>query len=138
MLGAEDRPVGVLDLGLHPGRDLRKYVPASVNKTALPECPGVGLLDRGDQPGRPVGDDQQRAGQATVLEILEEAVPGVGGLAGAGRQADERRLAFGGDAPGSQHRLGRGARVHPEEGGVQEEVVQDDVVQAASRPPWYW
>src|SRR2546430_14870101 len=30
---------------------------------------------------------------------------------------------------GSQDRLGRGAGVHPEEGGVQEQVVQRDAVQ---------
>jgi hypothetical protein len=78
-----------------------------VNQTALAERSGEGLLDRGDQAGRPVGDDQQRRAQAAVFEVGEEAVPGIGGLAGAGRQADERGLAAGGDAPGRQHRLGR-------------------------------
>ena len=103
-------------------------------KTALAQRLGVGLLDRGDQPGRAVADDQQRAGQAPVLQIGEEVVPGVGGLAGARRQADERGLAVGGDAPGGQHRLGRGAGVHPEEAGVQEQVIQRDLIQAAPRP----
>jgi hypothetical protein len=61
-------------------------------------------------------------------------VPGVGGLPGAGRQADERGLAVGGDPPGREHRLGRGAGVHPEEGGVQEQVIQRHLIEAAGRP----
>jgi hypothetical protein len=61
-------------------------------------------------------------------------VPGVGGLPGPGRQADERGLAVGGDTPGGQHRLGRGTGVHPEEGGVQEQVVQCHRIEAAGRP----
>jgi hypothetical protein len=95
---------------------------------------GVGLLDRGDQPGRPIADDQQRAGQAPVLQIGQEGRPGIGGLASARGQADEGRLTRGGDAPGGQHRLGRGARVHPEEARIQEQVVQGDLIEAAMRP----
>jgi hypothetical protein len=73
---------------------------ASVDDTSLPQGLGVSLLDGRDQPGRAVGDDQQRGGQAPVFEIGEEAVPGIGGLTGAGGQADEGGLAAGGDAPG--------------------------------------
>ena len=50
------------------------------------------------------------------------------------RQADEGGFAAGGDAPGGQHRLGRGPRVHPEEAGVQEQVIQRGAVQAAADP----
>jgi hypothetical protein len=39
-----------------------------------------------------------RGGQAAVFEVLQEVVPCVGGLPGAGGQADERGLAAGGDA----------------------------------------
>jgi hypothetical protein len=92
------------------------------------------LLDRGDQAGRTVGDDQQRAGQAAVFQVGEEVVPGVGRLPGARCQADERGLALGGDAPGGEHRLGRGAGVHAEEAGVQEQVIQRHLIQAAQRP----
>jgi len=73
-------------------------------------------------------------GQAAVAQASEEVVPRVEGLASAGRQADEDRLAAGGDAPGGQHRLGRGAGVHPEEAGVQEQVVQGDRIEPAMRP----
>ena len=105
-----------------------------MDDTSLPQGPGVSLLDGRDQPGRAVGDDQQRGGQAPVFEIGEEAVPGIGGLARAGGQADEGGLAAGGDAPGGQHRLGRRAGVHPEEAGVQEQVVQRHLLQSAQRP----
>ena len=105
-----------------------------MDQAALAQRLGVGLLDRGDQPRRPVADHQQRAGQAPLLQVGKEVVPGVGGLPGAGRQADERGLALGGDAPGGQHRLGRGAGVHPEEGGVQEQVIQRHLIEAAGRP----
>src|SRR5215472_454443 len=44
-----------------------------------------GLLNRADQARGTVGDDQQRASQAAVLQVGEEGVPGVSGLAGAGR-----------------------------------------------------
>jgi len=105
-----------------------------VDQTALTQCLGVSLLDRGDQAWRPVADDEQRGSQAAVLQIGQEGSPGVGGLAGARREADEGGLAAGGDAPGGQHRLGRGARVHAEEAGVQEQVIEDDLIQAPPRP----
>jgi hypothetical protein len=105
-----------------------------MDQAALAQRLRVGLLDRADQPGRPVADHEQRAGQAPLLQVGEEVVPGVGGLASAGRQADEGGLALGGDAPGGQHRLSRGARVHAEEGGVQEQVVQPHLVEAAGCP----
>ena len=84
--GVEDGPVGVLDLGLHPGRDLGQDVPRAMDETALAQGLGEGLLDRRDQPGRAVGDDQQRRGQAAVLQVGEEVTPGVGGLAAARRR----------------------------------------------------
>src|SRR5205823_10793437 len=103
LFGVEDGPEGILDLGLHPGGDLGQDVPAPVDETALAQCLGEGLLDRGDQARCAVADDKQRGGQAAVFEVGEEVVPGVGGLAGAGGQADEGGLAIGGDAPGGQH-----------------------------------
>ena len=75
LLGVEDGPVGVLDLGLHPGRDLGQDVPRAVDQTPLTQSLREGLLDRGDQPGGAVGDDQQRGGQAAVFEVGEEVVP---------------------------------------------------------------
>src|SRR5262245_44440634 len=134
VFGVEDLPVGVLDLGLHPGRDLGQQVPASMDQTALTQRRGVNLLDRADQAGGAVADDQQRAGQAAVAQVGEEVLPGVERVAGSRRQADEGGLAVGGDAPGGQHRLGRGAGVHPEEAGVQEQVVHHDAVQAPPCP----
>jgi len=80
-----------------------------MDQTALTQRLGEGLPGRGDQAWRAVADDQQRGGQSPVLEILQEVMPDIGGLAAARGQADERGLAAGGDAPGSQDRLGRGA-----------------------------
>ena len=54
-----------------------------MDKAALAQGLGVGLLDRGDQARGAVGDDQQRGGQAPVFQVGEEVVPGVGGLPGA-------------------------------------------------------
>jgi hypothetical protein len=105
-----------------------------MNETALAQRFGVGLLDRGDQPGRAVADDQQLGSQAAVFEIGEEGVPGVSGLAGARGQADERGLAAGGDAPRGEDGLGRGARMHAEEAGVQEQVVQPHLIQPPLHP----
>jgi hypothetical protein len=56
-----------------------------VDQASLAQRLGEGLLDRGDQPGRAVADDQQRGGQAAVLQAGEEVVSGVGGFATARR-----------------------------------------------------
>jgi hypothetical protein len=79
-----------------------------MNKASLAQRLRVDLLDRADQARGAVADDQQRGRQAAVFEIGEEILPRVEGLAGARAQADECGLAAGGDAPGGQHRLGRG------------------------------
>jgi hypothetical protein len=95
VFGVEQGPVGVLDLGLHPGGDLGQGISRAVDQTALTQRLGEGLLDRGDQAGGAVADDQQRGAQAAVLEVGEEVVSGVGGLAAARGQADESGLAAG-------------------------------------------
>ena len=61
-------------------------------------------------------------------------MPGIGGLPGARSHADERGLAAGGDPPRGQDRLGRGAGVHPEERGVQEQVIRRDAAEPETRP----
>ncbi len=79
-------------------------------------------LGGADQPRRAGVDDQQRAGQAALAQVAQESVPRVIRLAGCRVQADERRLALGGDPPVGQHRLGRGVGMVLEEAGVQEQV----------------
>src|SRR5512132_1787731 len=49
-------------------------------------------------------------------------------------QAQEHRLAGGGDAPRDQDRLGRGARVHLEERPVGKQVVELDLGQVVGLP----
>ena len=81
-------------------------------------------VEGADEPGGAVAYPQQRRTQATLLEVGEEVVPGVGGLRRRWRQAHEHRLAVGVDAPGGQDRLGRCAGVHLEVAGVQEQIIQ--------------
>jgi hypothetical protein len=114
--------------------DLGQQVAGSVDQTPLAQRAGEAGLGGVDQAAGTIGDDQQGRAQPAVLEFLEEVAPGVGGLAGARGEPEEHRLALGGDAPGSQHRLRPGAAVHLEAGAVQEQVVQLDLVQTPGRP----
>jgi hypothetical protein len=56
------------------------FFTASMDDTALAQRLGEGLLDRADQAGVAVGDDQQRRAQAAVGQVSQEVMPGVGGL----------------------------------------------------------
>jgi hypothetical protein len=105
-----------------------------VDQAALPQRGRKDLLDRRDQAAGAIGDDQQRTRQAAVAQVGQEIGPGVGRLPGAGGQAHDDGLAGGGDPPGGQDRLGRRARMHPEEGGIQKQVIQHDIIAAAGRP----
>lgn len=49
--------------------------------------------------------------------------------------ARRRPVAVGTDPPGGQHRFGPRPRMHPEVAGVQEQIVQLEVVEAALPPP---
>jgi hypothetical protein len=134
VVGVEDLPVGSLHLALGVDWDLRQQVAGSVDQTPLAQRAGEAGLGGVDQAAGTIGDDQQRRAQPAVLEFLQEVAPGVGGLAGARGEPEEHRLALGGDAPGSQHRLRPGAGVHLEAGAVEEQVVQLDLVQTPGRP----
>ena len=105
-----------------------------MDQTALAQRGAHGLLHRGDQPGRAVGDHQQRAAQAAGAQIAQEPRPGVGGLGRRGVQPDEDRLAVGGDAPRGEHRLGRGAHVVAKEAGVKQQIVQLQLVETTLLP----
>jgi hypothetical protein len=65
----EDRPVIGLDISLGVLGDLGQDVPGPMNKTPLTQLGRHGALDRGQQPGRAVADDQQRAAQALLTQI---------------------------------------------------------------------
>jgi len=67
-----------------------------MNQASLAQRRAHGALHRADQPGCPVADHEQRAGQAPLAEVGEEPGPGVPGLAG-GRVEAEDRLAVGVD-----------------------------------------
>src|SRR5262245_8688540 len=53
-------------------RHLALQIAQLVGETALPRRAREAFLDRADQAGRAVGDDQQRIGQAAPSHVLEE------------------------------------------------------------------
>jgi hypothetical protein len=110
------------------------FLPASVDQAALPQRPWERQLHGADQPGRAVGDDQQRHVQPARFEVVEEARPRVGALIAARRQAEQDWAALGGHAPRGEHRLGGCARMHPKVRTVQEQVIQLDVAKVAPLP----
>jgi hypothetical protein len=114
----------------HLGQD----VSGAVDQTALPQAVLEAELGGADEACPAVGDDQQRVAKTPGGEAAEEPGPRVAGLRRARLQAQEHRLAGGGDAPSDQDRLGRGARVHLEERPVGEQVVQLDLGQVAGLP----
>ncbi len=63
------------------------------------------------RPGAPSEMTSSGARRPRVINAVEEAAPGVGGLRRARLQAHQHRAALGGHAPGGQHRLGPGAVV---------------------------
>ena len=105
-IDVEDLPV----VGLH-GRlvgfgDLRQDVAGPVDRAALPTCPRVVQLHRGDQAGRTIGDHQQRTPQPAFDETGEEIAPGVGRFRRTAGQADQHGLSGGGDPPRREHWFG--------------------------------
>ena len=114
VVGVEDRPVGVADLGMGLGGHLGQNIAGAMDQAALPQRAGQGGLGGVDQPGRAIGDNQQRWAQPPRAQFVEEIAPGIGGLGTPGGQRDEHRRPVGGDAPRGQHRFGAGTGVHPE------------------------
>jgi hypothetical protein len=105
-----------------------------MDEAALAQAAVKDPLGRADEPLGAVGDDQQRRPQPAGDQPGQEVRPGIVALGAAWSQPDQHRLAIGADAPGDQHRLGAGARVHLEVRAVQEPVLQGDVGQAARGP----
>jgi methionyl aminopeptidase len=123
-----------LDLGLVLGGHLGQHVSGSVDGATLAQAGREDQLDRGDQAGGTVGDDQKRWAQPAGHHAVQEGFPGVGGLAGAGLEADQHRPALAGDPPGGQHRLGPRSFVHTEVRAVQEQVLEGDLRQVSDTP----
>jgi hypothetical protein len=130
----EDLPVVGLDGVLVGCADLGEGVAGAMHQAALSQTVGEDLLDRADQPCGAVGDDQQRWAEAAGDQVAQEPQAGVGGFRIGAVQGKQDRPAVGGNAPGAQHRLGPGARVHLEVAGVQVQVLQLDLGQAAGPP----
>ncbi len=117
-------PVGGPDpLALSLG-ELREHVPQAVHRAALTVGLGPELLDRADQAGGAVGDDQQRRAEAAAGERAAEAEPVLFCLAHPQADIQEHPLAIFGDSPGAEHTLLRPAGTDGQEDGVEEEVDQ--------------
>jgi hypothetical protein len=103
-----------LHLGLGIGGHLGQGGAGSVDQAPLAQAGGECPVEGAGEPGAPSLIPSSGGPQATLGEVGEEVVPGVGGLRCRGRQTHEHRLAVDIDAPGGQHRLGRRAGVHLE------------------------
>ena len=93
-----------------------------MDEAALAQRPRKARLDGADQARRPVGDGEQRIGQAAALEILEERRAARRVLLRARRQVEQDLPAVLGDAPGAEHRLARQPGVQALGHAVDEEV----------------
>jgi hypothetical protein len=110
------------------------FVPASMDQAALPQRGRPDLLDRADQPGGAVGDDQQRRAQPAACRSRGNPRQASVELGGGAIQANQDRLAVGGDRPGAQHRLGAGPVVVAEMGAVHEHTQRVQADQRAGPP----
>ena len=98
---------------LHPGQSRRRA--AAVNQpTRSHHQPGLTAVSTG------------------TSFTAEEPAPTTGTTTPLHRNLDN--LPGGGDAPGGQHRLGASTGVHLEHRGVQEQVIQLEIVQTPRRP----
>jgi hypothetical protein len=95
-----------------------------VDQTPLPQRAWERQLDGATQPGRAIGDDQQRRTQPAGDQVLEEPGPWIGALVAAWCQPKQHRATSRRHAPCDQDRLGGRPRVVAEVGAVQEQVVQ--------------
>jgi hypothetical protein len=98
-------PVGLAHaLALSLGQ-LGQQVAHAVNAAVLAVRGGPALLDGLDQPGRAVGDDQQRRSEPAGDQIAAERLPVLVGLAHAEHHLKQDAFALLGESPGDQHTL---------------------------------
>ena len=81
---------------------------------------GPALLDRLDQPGGAVGDDEHRRPEPAGDQVRSEGEPVLVGLAHPEAHADEDPLALLGEAPGAKDALLRPLRPDVQEDRVEE------------------
>jgi hypothetical protein len=100
----ERRPVGGPDAGMEarPLGQLGEHVPKSMDGAAAAVGIGPQLVDRPDEAGCPVGDDAERAAQATSQETPPEVEPVLGPLPRAEADVEQDPIAVGSEAPGDE------------------------------------
>jgi hypothetical protein len=126
-------PVRALDPLAFALGQLGVEVARAVHAAALAVRSGPALLDRLDQPGGAVGDDQHRRAQAARDQIAPERLPVLGGLAHPEHHRQRHALALLGKPPGDQHALLGPVVADRDKRGVEEQRHQPDVVEVATR-----
>src|SRR5581483_11687153 len=127
----ERAPVGGLDAVALPLGSLRAQVPQAVHGAALTVGVRPQLLDRGNQAGCAVGDDQQRRRKPAAGERAAELEPVVFGLAHPERDVEQDALARFGDAPGAEHALLRPRGADGQEDRIEEEANESQLGEVA-------
>ena len=90
------------------------------------------LLDRLDQPGGAVGDDQHRCLESAGDQVTPELKPVLVRLAHPQADRNERAVAFLGESPGAEHALLGALRADREVDRVTEERHQLELVEIAA------
>jgi hypothetical protein len=129
----ERLPVRALDAFALAFGQLRVAVARPMHAAALAVRRRPALLDRLDEPGSAVGDDQHRRPEPSCDQVTAERLPVLVGLAHPEHHLKQHALAVCGEAPGHQHALFRPTRTHGDEGRVQKQRHQPDLVEAATR-----
>ena len=125
-------PVGLADaIALGLGQ-LGQQVAHPVHRAVLAVGVRPALLDGLDQPGGAVGNDQHRRAQAAGDQIAAERLPVLIGLAHPQHHRQQHAFAGVGEPPGDQHALLGPARSHGQEGRVEEQRDEPDLVEIAA------
>ena len=129
----ERRPVRGPDPAVEVGPlgQLGQDVPKSVHGAPAPVGIGPQLVHRPDQAGRPVGDHEQWAAQATPREAPSQIEPVLGPLALPEADVEQDPVAVGREAPGDEDALLGTVGPDRQVDGVQEQREQAHLAEAA-------
>ena len=128
----ERPPVRLLDAFALAVGQLRVQVPSPVHTTALTVRRRPALLDRLDQAGSAVGDDQHRCAEPAADQVAPERLPVLEGLAHPEHHCQQHTLASFGEPPGNLDALLGPVRPHREERRIKEQRDELYVVQVTT------
>src|SRR5262249_59278598 len=124
-----------------PRRDLRPQtvrrftaqIPKAMDQAALAERARKARLNRADESGRAVGDDEEWIDQAAALEILEEGSAARCVLVRPRREMEQHLVPLLRDTPRAEHRLAGQPHVQALGDAVDEEIGDDELSEVAAR-----